>query len=118
MMKRFLIAVPLLAAGMAFAPQAAHAQWRGGWHGGPGGWYGGYGGWHGGYGGGWYHRGWGPGAGLAVGALAGLAVGGALAAGAYAAPPPPVVYAAPPPPPVIYQAPPTVVYQAPGYYPY
>ncbi|NVN31769.1 sulfur globule protein precursor, partial [Endobacter medicaginis] len=54
MMKRFLIAVPLLAAGMAFAPQAAHAQWRGGWHGGPGGWHGGYGGWHGGYGG-WHH---------------------------------------------------------------
>ena len=58
----------------------------------------------------WYGRGYypapryyAPGAGLALGTIAGLGIGAALgsayAAPRYYAPPPPVVYYAPPPPP-------------------
>jgi hypothetical protein len=101
--KSLLVAAPV-ALGMLAAP-AAHAEWRGGYHG--GGYHGGEyrGGWHGGY-----HRG--PGI---VGPLLGLGaaavIGGVLASRAYA--PPPVVYA---PPPGYYYAPPPSYAPPPGYY--
>ena len=86
-----------LAAGalLAGAAAPAHAQW---------------------YGRGYYPapRYYAPGAGLALGTIAGLGIGAALgsayAAPRYYAPPPPVVYYAPPP---AYEAPPPVYYAPP-----
>ncbi len=102
--KSLLIAAPV-ALGLLAAP-AAHAEWRGGYHGG-------------GYHGGGWHEGYRHGPGI-VGPLLGLGaaavLGGVIASQAY--PRPPVVYAPPPgyyygPPPGYYAPPP--VYYAPGY---
>ena len=103
---RILIALPI-AAGIAFAPALAHADfYRGGY--GHRGYYGGHRGYYGG------HRGHG-GAGIALGAILGLGVGAAILGATqpryYA--PPPVYYA---PPPRAYYAPPPVAYAPPRYY--
>src|ERR1700712_2211692 len=96
---RVLLALPLLATGLAVASAPpAEAQW----HHGYGGYHGGYGGYRGGYGGG-YRRGPGIGGALVGGLAAGALIG---ALGSRYAYPPPVVYA---PPPVVYAAPPPVV---------
>ncbi|MCH4092626.1 hypothetical protein [Acetobacter sp.] len=107
---RSLVAIPALlglVAGSVTLPAHAHAQH---WGGGPrGGWGGGrHGGWGGGWGGGpgWrHHDRWGGGAiaggiigGMALGAVAGMAM-------ANSPPPPRMVYAPPPPPPPVYVAP-------------
>lgn len=103
-LKNLLVAAPI-AAGLLAAP-AAHADWRGGPHGGPGphGYYGGRPGWHG--------HDHGPGvAGALLGLGAAAVIGGVIASQAYQ-PPPPVVYA---PPPAYYPPPPA--YYPPAYYP-
>ncbi len=98
---RLLMAVPILASGLA-ATAPAEAQWHRGYY-------------HGGYGyrGGYHHHGHGA----LLGGLAAGAVIGALGAGLLVnrAPPPPVVYAQPP---VVYAAPPPVVYAPPPPQPY
>lgn len=87
-----LLAGALLAGGTALPAQA---DWYGrGYYGGP--------------------RYYAPGAGVALGTIAGLgaglAIGSAVAQPRYYAPPPPVVYA---PPPVVYAPPPQPYYYAP-----
>jgi len=94
-MGRFILA-GALATAMLTGITAAHAEWRGGWHGGGGGWHGGGRGWHGG-GGGWHGGGrW---------------YGGRWYAGGW-----PGLYIAPGPyyPPPVYYAPPPVYYGYPG----
>jgi hypothetical protein len=100
-LKTLLVAAPL-ALGMLAAP-AAHAEWRGDWHGG-------------------YHRGPGfPLAGALLGLGAAAVVGGIIASQPHVvyAPPPPVYYPAPAYsysyayPPAYYAPPP--YYAAPGY---
>jgi hypothetical protein len=113
-LKNFLIAAPV-ALGLLAAP-AAHAEWRGGGHGGggghAGGWGGGHGGYHGGYAGyrgGYGYRGYGvPLGGVLLGLGAAAVVGGIIASQ------PPVVYA---PRPGYYAQPayPGPYYAQPGY---
>ena len=110
-----------IAALIALAPTAAHADWRGGGYGYHGGYGGGGYGYRGGYGGGGYGgRGYGgygynrgPDIGPVIGgALLGLGVGAVLAA-PYLAPPPPVIYA---PPPSYYPPPGYAYYPPQAYY--